>query len=34
MALSETSLGSFVSAYNGALDVSIRPECIELTLDY
>ena len=29
----ETSLGSFVSAYNGALDVSIRPECIELTLD-
>ena len=31
--LVETSLGSFVSAYNGALDVSIRPECIELTLD-
>ena len=29
----ETSLGSFVSAYNGALDVSIRPECIELILD-
>ena len=29
----ETSLGTFVSAYNGALDVSIRPECIELTLD-
>ena len=29
----ETSLGSFVSAYNGALDVSIRPECIELNLD-
>ena len=29
----ETSLGSFVSAYNGSLDVSIRPECIELTLD-
>ncbi len=29
----ETSLGTFVSAYNGALDVSIRPECIELLLD-
>ena len=29
----ETSLGTFVSAYYGALDVSIRPECIELTLD-
>ena len=29
----QTSLGSFVTAYNGALDVSIRPECIELTLD-
>ncbi len=29
----ETSLGSFVTAYNGALDVSIRPECIELVLD-
>ena len=29
----ETSLGTFVSAYDGALDVSIRPECIELTLD-
>ena len=25
----ETSLGTFVSAYEGALDVSIRPECIE-----
>ena len=29
----ETSLGTFVSAYEGALDVSIRPECIELSLD-
>jgi iron(III) transport system ATP-binding protein len=29
----ETSLGTFVSAYNGALDVSIRPECIELSID-
>jgi|TARA_A100001035_G_scaffold276515_1_gene271610 iron(III) transport system ATP-binding protein len=29
----ETALGTFVSAYDGALDVSIRPECIELTLD-
>ena len=29
----ETSLGTFVTAYNGALDVSIRPECIELFLD-
>ena len=29
----ETSLGTFVSAYNGALDVSIRPECIELIID-
>ena len=29
----ETSLGTFVSAYDGALDVSIRPECIELNLD-
>ena len=30
----ETSLGTFVTAYNGALDVvSIRPECIELVLD-
>ena len=29
----ETSLGTFVSAYEGALDVSIRPECIELNLD-
>jgi len=29
----ETSLGTFVSAYNGALDVSIRPECIELSPD-
>ncbi len=29
----ETGLGTFVSAYDGALDVSIRPECIELTLD-
>ncbi len=29
----ETSLGTFVTAYNGALDVSIRPECIELLLD-
>ena len=29
----ETSLGTFVTAYNGALDVSIRPECIELPLD-
>lgn len=29
----ETSLGTFVSAYDGALDVSIRPECIELSLD-
>ena len=29
----ETSLGTFVSAYEGALDVSIRPECIELKLD-
>ena len=29
----ETTLGTFVSAYEGALDVSIRPECIELTLD-
>ena len=28
----ETSLGTFVSAYEGALDVSIRPECIELNL--
>ena len=28
----ETSLGTFVSAYDGALDVSIRPECIELNL--
>ncbi len=30
----ETSLGTFVSAYEGALDVSIRPESIELNLDY
>ena len=29
----ETALGKFVSAYEGALDVSIRPECIELSLD-
>ena len=29
----ETALGTFVSAYEGALDVSIRPECIELNLD-
>ncbi len=29
----ETALGTFVSAYEGALDVSIRPECIELSLD-
>ena len=29
----ETSLGTFVSAYEGALDVSIRPECIEVNLD-
>ena len=29
----ETSLGSFTSAYEGALDVSIRPECIEINLD-
>ena len=29
----ETSLGTFVSVYEGALDVSIRPECIELNLD-
>ena len=29
----DTSLGTFVSAYDGALDVSIRPECIELNLD-
>ena len=29
----DTSLGTFVSAYEGALDVSIRPECIELNLD-
>ena len=29
----ETSLGTCVSAYDGALDVSIRPECIELNLD-
>ena len=29
----ETALGTFVSAFNGALDVSIRPECIEVTLD-
>ena len=29
----ETALGTFVSAYDGALDVSIRPECIEVTLD-
>ena len=29
----ETSLGTFVSTYEGALDVSIRPECIELNLD-
>jgi len=29
----ETSLGTFVSAFEGALDVSIRPECIELNLD-
>ena len=29
----ETALGTFVTAYNGALDVSIRPECIELLLD-
>jgi len=29
----ETSLGTFVTAYNGALDVPIRPECIELLLD-
>ena len=29
----ETSLGTFVTAYDGALDVSIRPECIELLLD-
>ena len=29
----ETSLGTFVTAYNGALDVSVRPECIELLLD-
>ncbi len=29
----ETSLGTFVSAYDGALDVSIRPECIQLNLD-
>ena len=29
----ETPLGTFVSAYEGALDVSIRPECIELSLD-
>ena len=29
----ETSLGTFVTAYNGALDVSIRPECIELLHD-
>ena len=28
-----SSLGTFVSAYDGALDVSIRPECIELNLD-
>ena len=26
----ETSLGTFVSAYEGALDVSIRPECLSL----
>ena len=29
----ETALGTFVSAYDGALDVSIRPECIEVSLD-
>lgn len=29
----ETSLGTFVSTYEGALDVSIRPECIQLNLD-
>ena len=29
----ETSLGSFVSAYEGALDVAIRPECIEISLN-
>ena len=29
----ETSLVTFVTAYDGALDVSIRPECIELLLD-
>ena len=29
----ETSLGSFVSAYEGALDVAIRPECIEVSLN-
>ena len=29
----ETALGTFVAAYEGALDVSIRPECIELSLD-
>jgi iron(III) transport system ATP-binding protein len=29
----ETSLGTFVTAYDGALDVSVRPECIELLPD-
>ena len=29
----ESSLGSFVSAYEGALDVAIRPECIEVSLN-
>ena len=28
----ETSLGVFSTAYEGALDVSVRPECIELVL--
>ena len=29
----KTSLGTFNSAYDGDLDVSIRPECIEVNLD-
>ena len=29
----KTSLGTFNSAYDGELDVSIRPECIEVNLD-
>ena len=29
----KTSLGTFNSAYEGELDVSIRPECIEVNLD-